>query len=470
MPGTSHSLLRRWSVGEGGLTYGFATDTEGRIYTATRDYAYSLNRDGQILWATPCSTIHGCSAVAATDEAVFIAGSNGEITRLNRESGGLSCEYVPTDLSTGPQPGNFLIADNRVVELLLGPLPMAVVASASDCTEQYRLASPNGQQPGAAVADPATDRLAISWDNAGGSGAVFTSHRLGLGLPICQATAAQESFRFLLHGGYAWSGWSALRGLSLDDCSDFGTVFTSSHGSYGDVRDISFDAAGSSLLMLGNGYYNAGLFVLDPQTLEERAFHSNFTMNPSTPLISLNKFAVGGAWVFVPDGSALDAGRVRVLRVEDEGVSEIFAFDQGRVTSRGDRFIDGGLYLTQIQRGGGSSPDTPLVAYEAGSGAFNGQGNVVGGADGNKHCESCLEDLRWAEVTCTPQAEAFDCELSHLYSFPILGAATFANLPPGSWDIAEQPAGFSASGVSGETMIPGPFLPGLPRIFRLTPR
>jgi hypothetical protein len=280
------------------------------------------------------------------------------------------------------------------------------------------------------VADEANNNLVVSWDLAGSGSPEIISYRLDNGDELCRYSS-EELFRTLLINGQHLGGSSTLKGHSTQQCVEQ----VSFAGGYGDLRDIAYDASLNRLYLLGAGSSRFGLWVLDATTLQQIAFHSDFF---DFGLLSLNKMAVGGRWAFIPDGSTLETGRIHLLDLDREIDAEFATFERGRVTRLAERLVDGGLLLTQVQRGSVFDPDTPLMAFRVGIGDFVGQSYVYGTPLGNKHCNACLRELQYVEMVCDVgfSLDRWSCTLRNLYPQDVSNI-TLAGLPFGAWTVRE---------------------------------
>lgn len=414
LPGINRSFVQIWSVGDDQATHGLSTRADGTIFTVIDTKMVALDATGKELWSETCPQHQGCNAVSTTAAVVVIGVKAGGFIKKNTTTQA-TCTYAPGDLPE-PQIAQQLLIAGAFVVVGTGGGNVVDVVSLADCQRVYRLSSPNGEKVGNVVADAAADLLLVSWDDPGSGSPKIVSHVLSSGAKRCDYVNS-EMFRTLIANGIHFGGWSILKGANAASCAPE-LSFT---GNYGDVRDIAFDAERDRIYALTSNNPKWGLYTLQASSLTMKSFYTEFFDNG---LLSLNKMAIGDHWAFVPDGATLADGQIHVLDLTNETPTRFASFEQGRVTRLGDRLIDGGLLLTQVQRGNAVNPDTPLIAYKVGQGSFVGQMFLWGDAGGNKYCKSCLSKLAYLEVSCIPHvstANAFSCSITNHYSRPVNG-------------------------------------------------
>lgn len=456
LPGKNRSFLRIWSFGDNAQTSGIATSRDGVVYSTKGGGVYALDgQTGATQWSNDCAVWGGCNSASSSGAAVFAGLRTGGIAKLAPADGKAQCAYAPTGLGSA-QPGSLLATSSRIVYAN----SIVVGIDAADCKELYRLTSPNGENVGSVSVSEELDRLFVAWDNPGGNTARMDIYRLSDATPVCHFEG-NEYFRTMINQGRIMGGWSRLRSNDVNTCAA-GPAFLSSN--YGDVRDIAANATRNQLLALTSNDGEHGLYLLDATTFAQRDVFRDFYENG---IFTLNKMAPAGDWVFVPDGNTPDTGRIHVLETSTGAFKELGSFERGRINRLGDRIVDGGLLLTNVQQSTGSEP---LTAFRVGDGDFVGQSYLYGSPDGNKYCSKCLTRLRYVEADCSQyMTTGFRCAVTNQYD-GVVNDVTLAGLPPGAWNVTSESGIPVAAGVSNEAPLKDPFAPGATRVYLLTPK
>ena len=435
LPGISHSFDLRWSFGDGQGTSGIATDHTGSIYTTVDLEVVSLSANGVEQWRTTCPN-GGCTQIATNGSAVFGSLFDGGVVRVNSQSGSIECTYAPGDLDGSLFNQYRVLATDSFVVLYE---TVVVILDATTCSEVARIASPNDQEAGSLVADEDLNVLFVAWDDPGvplGSESPVTlQYALDTGTLGCQVFSREgvisENFRAMLVGSRYFAGTfrDELCAYNALTCEIEACQHPPHPSDIGDLRDVGFDALRNRIYFLGNSAGQFSFTSLDGSSFRRRSFYDNFV---DKALHTLNKFAVGGDYAFIPDGDPDEKGDIQVFHLDKLTKGPFARFERGRQTRLGHRLIDGGLFLTQRQRGIVSNPDTPLMAYHVGDGNFVGQGDSLGGADGNKYCDTCITELRFVESRCQFVPGGWGCDLKNHYDHTIVNPTIV--LPSGTWN------------------------------------